>query len=132
MRTIDRIVIHHSASDRSVSAEEIRGWHLARGFSDIGYHVVIEERGNAVPGRSFEIAGAHARGFNDTSIGICVVGDNTNPYRKWNERQVSTLRTLVAVIVATSRDIEILGHRDLPGTATLCPGLDIRELIHRR
>jgi len=76
MRNIEEIIIHCSATPegRDVSTEEIRQWHLDRGWSDIGYHFVVELDGTVYDGRPLEIAGAHARGHNSQSIGICYVG----------------------------------------------------------
>lgn len=128
MRPINRLVIHHSASPRSVSAATIRGWHTDKGWSDIGYHLVIEGDGTPIWGRSIDKVGAHAKGHNGDSIGVCVVGDNTNPDRCWTETQKRVLHRTVEYFESLYPNIELYGHRDLPGAATLCPGLDIRSL----
>ena len=64
MRKIDKVIIHCSATPegRDVKMETIRDWHLKRGWSDIGYHYVIELDGKIVPARPLERVGAHCRG----------------------------------------------------------------------
>ena len=43
MRKINKIILHCSATPegREHNVEDIRRWHLRRGFSDIGYHYLI-------------------------------------------------------------------------------------------
>ena len=43
MRKIDDIIIHCTATaeGRDVSVADIRRWHKARGFVDVGYHYVV-------------------------------------------------------------------------------------------
>ncbi len=77
MRSINRIVIHHSASNVSTTVETIRVWHMVdHKWADIGYHAIIEEDGVLHPGRDLTRVGAHARGANNGSLGICVTGNN--------------------------------------------------------
>ena len=66
MRPIDTIIVHCSATPegRDVSVSEIRKWHKARGWSDIGYHFVITLDGTMNVGRPIEKIGAHAKGYN--------------------------------------------------------------------
>lgn len=72
----NKITIHCSDSPngKSVSMEEIRKWHLARGFDDIGYHLVIDIDGMVSRGRPLNVVGAHVEGHNTGNIGICLVG----------------------------------------------------------
>ena len=46
-----------------------------RHWEDIGYNFVIGEDGNAYTGRGWDNAGAHARSYNNRSIGICIIGN---------------------------------------------------------
>ena len=76
MRDINKIIIHCSATPegRDVNTETIRQWHTAKGWSDIGYHYVIELDGSVNMGRDIDRIGAHTKGHNTGSIGICYVG----------------------------------------------------------
>ncbi len=130
MNRIERVVIHHSASGRSTTFAQIRRWHVERGFSDIGYHFVVLANGRIRQGRPLPVTGAHARGKNSTSIGICAVGDNTRADRRWTSAQEEALAELVAACQLLWPGIEVCGHRDVmaPGH-TECPGLDAQELL---
>lgn len=132
MREISRIVIHHSASSRDRTTKEaIRQWHLDRGWDDIGYHYVITGDGFTNYGRPIERPGAHAIGYNDISIGICLTGNNTRETDKWNDKQKAAAIKLVKalLLVLPDRSISVCGHRDLPGVNTLCPADDLSWLL---
>lgn len=68
------MIFHHSLSP-DVSAAEIRRWHIARGWKDIGYHAVIHPDGRIEDGRDIDEIGAHAYGRNRDSIGVCLIGN---------------------------------------------------------
>ena len=127
MTRIERLVVHHSASDLITKAEDIELWHLARGFSGIGYHFVIEQDGGRRVGRPFPSVGAHVKGANHDSIGVCLVGDNTRPEAQWTRLQRASLRELVQAVRVLLPDIKVCGHRDL--AATECPGLDLNAIL---
>lgn len=76
MRKIDKIILHCSATREGldIKTEVIKFWHKDRGWSDIGYHYVIELDGTVHVGRSEDVIGAHCKGHNSFSIGICYVG----------------------------------------------------------
>ena len=96
MRKIDRIVVHCSATTPTmdIGVGTIRGWHvLERGWSDVGYHFVITRDGEVQTGRPIERSGAHAKGFNKHSVGICYVGGlelqaRGQPYRRAEDSNV--------------------------------------------
>lgn len=76
MRKINKIILHCSATKEGVDVKTstIKKWHLDQGWSDIGYHYVIELDGSIHNGRSEDTIGAHCKGQNSFSIGICYVG----------------------------------------------------------
>lgn len=76
-----QITIHCSDSPngQDVGTAEIRKWHTdpppkGRGWSDIGYHRVMELDGGIGEGRREDREGAHVEGHNSDNLGICVVG----------------------------------------------------------
>ena len=81
MRKINGIIAHCSDSDIAYhdSIKVIRHWHLARGFSDIGYHFLVSNNGQVHKGRPIEKPGAHCKGHNRYTIGICVSGRHVFP-----------------------------------------------------
>ena len=136
MRKITRIIIHHSESPGG-NAVFLRHIHVHdNGWSDIGYHYVI---GNGLPhgdwkaagdgeiqiGRPMSIAGAHARGANFDSIGICLIGNftRTDP----TPAQIASLTNLCLEICKEHMlepAIDIIGHCDV--CSTDCPGERMR------
>ena len=71
MRTIKKIVVHHSASKPETTVEQIDSWHKDRGWWGIGYHYVVDHNGEIQEGRPVNKPGAHTRGENKDSIGTC-------------------------------------------------------------
>lgn len=129
MRQINHIVIHHSASSLKTTAEDIAGWHIEKGWTGPGYHFCIESDGKLIMTRTIDRVGAHVLGHNDHTLGVCLVGDNTTARDRWVAPQIETLKRTLSVLGVIFPESKVLGHRDLPDTATECPGLDIRELL---
>ena len=133
MRDINEIIIHCSAtkpSQYAVNVDLIRQWHLARNWTDIGYHYVITRDAAVEKGRSLEIAGAHAYGRNKHSIGICLVGGLSEaniPEFNFTAKQMHAMRDLLQQIGEDHGRMNIIGHRDVPGVNKACPCFDVKE-----
>ena len=75
------IVIHHSLTEDGSPKnwDAIRKFHIEeRGWNDIGYNLGMENVNGKITlleGRPIGSEGAHARGFNKNSVGICIVGN---------------------------------------------------------
>ena len=76
MRDINKIILHCSATSegKDFDVNDIREWHLQRGFTDVGYHYVIKLDGTIQDGRDIRTIGAHCKGYNYGSVGIVYVG----------------------------------------------------------
>jgi N-acetyl-anhydromuramyl-L-alanine amidase AmpD len=137
-RKINKIVIHCSDTypDMDIYAEDIRSWHVKRGWSDIGYHYVIPRDGVIEIGRDLdgdgetdEHIGAHALGHNKSSLGICMVGGKARPGKlqaNFTRLQWKSLAELVGVLRGRY-DIEasnVIGHNEVSNKS--CPGFDVR------
>lgn len=132
VRAIRRIIIHCSATPngRPHTVQDIDAWHRSRGFlrtraqntelQSIGYHFVIYINGEIHPGRDISEIGAHAAGYNTDSIGICMIGTDCFYQRQW-----LSLSEITHILKKLYPAAEILGHRDLPKVAKLCPGFDV-------
>lgn len=117
-RTIDEIIIHCTATPegKDYDIETIRSWHLARGFSDIGYHYIIDRYGHVHTGRDVDISGAHCSGHNAHSIGIayiggCVAGGKTAKDTRTLTQKAALLSLLIDMRKLYPKAV-ILGHRD--------------------
>jgi N-acetylmuramoyl-L-alanine amidase len=138
-RKINKVIIHCSATKPSmdIDAEVIRGWHLKRGWKDIGYHFVIKRDGEIEDGRDldgdgdiFEEIGAHTVGYNKNSIGICLVGGvsekNVNIAEdNFTDMQWRSLRNLLKIIKADYKKATIHGHNEFANKA--CPSFDVQD-----
>ncbi len=122
MRRITRHIIHCSASTFGDVAE-IRRWHLARGWRDIGYHFVIRRDGEVEVGRMLPEIGAHCEGFNRDSIGTCLIGDQT-----FTEAQFTTLRRVHALLCQQFPGLTAHGHRDFNPHKT-CPNFQVSTVL---
>lgn len=132
LNTVDMLIVHCSATPpkRDIGVKEIRRWHLARGFLDVGYHFVIRRDGTIEEGRSIHAPGAHAIGYNNRSLGICLVGGTTpksKPSNNFTPDQWESLGSLLSVLSEKYPHAEVLGHRDLPNVAKDCPCFDVKE-----
>lgn len=153
------IIVHESVSpygDRMT----INGWHIERGFKEIGYHYGI---GNAYPtqaswrlkqahpehdgllfaGRDIdkdgdidEEIGAHCPGYNSTSLGVCLIGEKG----QFTPKQ---MESLYGFLTAKCREWDIkperiLGHCETPSgkrQGKACPELpmdEVRAEVRRR
>jgi N-acetylmuramoyl-L-alanine amidase len=113
-----------------IGVKEIRDWHLRRGFNDVGYHYVIRRDGTIEKGRDHEKVGAHARGHNSDSLGICLVGgmnEEGQPDSNFTMAQYEALDTLLVNLEDMYERITVHGHRDFSNKA--CPCFDITELL---
>lgn len=119
LTSISKIVIHTSATlpGRDVTAQEIDGWHKAKGWAMIGYHTVIRLDGTIERGRDYGREGAHVKGHNAGTLGICMVGglnDNGDPACTYNDQQWHALFYEIHQILRVCPNVQIIcGHRDM-------------------
>ena len=128
MREINKIIVHCSATREGENFEvaEIRKWHLARGFNDIGYHFYIDLYGEIHKGRDINKIGAHCKGHNRNSIGICYCGgveaDGKTPKDTRNTEQKQALICVLKTLKAMYPNAVIHSHKDVANKA--CPSFD--------
>lgn len=129
----DYIVVHCSATKASMNhldAKEIDQWHRERGWRKIGYHWVIRRDGIIEQGRELDEVGAHVKGFNFKSIGICMVGGldkDGNPASNYTDKQWKSLTSLVRQMRLLYSNAEVIGHCDFPNVKKACPCFDVRK-----
>lgn len=143
---INEIIIHCAATPNGkwFTAFDIDKWHRERGFTrdarlsqfsphkHIGYHFVIGSKGGVEIGRTLHEIGAHCKGHNLRSIGICLIGTD-----KFSAAQWDSLKALVLALHKQFPASHVLGHRDTsPDTngddkvtqnewIKTCPGFDV-------
>ncbi len=141
MRDITDIIVHCSftkpreGQSPRIGVKQIRKWHTdpkpeGRGWRDIGYHYVIKRDGTLQLGRPIEQQGAHVRGANKHSIGICLVGGMDKRTGKavndYTPEQWQTLRMIVGGLLLQFPDAKVTGHNNWTKAKT-CPNFDVKE-----
>lgn len=135
MRSVDLIVVHCSATPNGVrhTVHDIDLAHRDRGYvrgldwrekcnPDVmacGYHFVIRPNGALDTGRHLDEVGAHARGYNATSVGVCLIGTDRFTPDQWKQ-----LRLTTRALTAKYPTARVLGHRDLNPNSPR-PGFDV-------
>ncbi len=144
MREINKIIVHCSDSEFG-DRDLIDRWHRERGWNGIGYHYVIcngfpqhgtryipEHDGLIQEGRTLETVGAHCKGHNKDSIGICLIGRRCFTAKQLYDSLPRLLRSLLAEYGLHHR--QVFGHRDFNKMKT-CPNFDIalvQTILDRR
>lgn len=130
-RKIEKIIIHCAATPegRDVKTETIKSWHVkGRGWSDIGYHYVIELDGSVKPGRPLHRSGAHTKGHNAGSIGVCYVGGISKDKKPKDTRTEAQRKAMDELIVTLTMDhpgATVHGHNEF--SAKACPSFDVQK-----
>ncbi len=130
--TIDKIILH--CADTKISSHfdvhDCRKCHIEeKGFSDIGYHYYIELNGSLKKGRSLQYVGAHCKGENNTSIGVCLEGGKNADGTPWVmplPQQLETLRSLLKFLGVTFEGATVHGHNEF--SPKTCPNFRISNL----
>ena len=131
---IEKLVIHTAAAEGSwYDIEDIDEWHRERGWKMVGYHYFILKDGTIQRGREDHMIGAHVKGHNTGSLGICLQGHGDK--EEWTSEQWDSVISL-CLRKMDEYDIpveEIYGHRAFTDRKT-CPGTkvdmdEVREKI---
>ena len=117
-RTITVIVVHCTATrvDVDFTQKDLLRSHRARGMTCVGYHFYIRKDGYIWSTRPLEQVGAHARGYNQDSIGIAYEGgldEQGHPADTRTEKQKFSLRALIRTLKKEFPITRVCGHRDL-------------------
>lgn len=131
MRAIDTIILHCSATEqgKEFNTEDIREWHLGRGWKDVGYHFVILLDGTIEIGRPVHQVGSHVKGQNQNSIGVCYIGGLVKGKAKdtMTDLQASSFLFLVkAIRTIYGNEIMVSGHNEYDSKKE-CPSFIVKE-----
>ena len=142
MRQLTDIFVHCTATrpewweDRrpEEKMQECKKWHLDRGWSDIGYHYLIDRDGTVTEGRPIERAGAHAKGYNKHSVGIALWGGHGGSQHDtfdthFTPEQDRALRRLIATLRMEYPAIQrVRGHNEV--SPKQCPCFGVSEWLN--
>jgi N-acetylmuramoyl-L-alanine amidase len=133
MREIEEIIIHCSATRADmdyVDVDWVRKIHVEqRGWRDVGYHYFIKRDGVVEQGRPITQVGAHTKGHNSRSVGICYAGgldSNHDPEDNRTPEQIESLQRLITELMEAIPSIEeVSGHNEYSTKA--CPCFDVKK-----
>lgn len=132
MRQINKIIVHCSATreGQNIPVSTIKEWHMnGRGWSDIGYHFYIDLYGEIHKGRDIARIGAHCKGQNRNSIGICYCGgveaDGKTPKDTRTDKQKEALLAVIRTLKAMYPESSVHSHNDYANKA--CPSFNATE-----
>lgn len=135
------IIIHCSAyppnwkKDFSTKAkvEAIREDHInRRGWSDIGYHHLIDRDGTLAVGRPWNKTGAHVRGRNTGTRGVCLLGgkgsnENDDFFDHFTQEQFDALENYLQSLLLVMPHLKFSGHNEYAAKA--CPGFQVKDFL---
>ena len=121
---IEFLIVHCSDTpdDQDVNAEFIHKMHLDNGWDGIGYHKVILRSGIIENGRPEFWIGAHVKGLNKSSLGVCLIGSKI-----FTDFQLNSLKRVLLQWKKKYPNAKILGHRDSTKTDKTCPNFDVKK-----
>jgi N-acetylmuramoyl-L-alanine amidase len=122
VREVRDIVIHATMTgDEDVTVKDLDRQHRRAGWNGVGYHFIITRDGVPRPGRPIYRSGAHVRGFDKYSVGICMVGQSES----FTDQQWAALRAVCIDLTHLYPNAKVMGHRDCPRADTTCPSFDV-------
>lgn len=126
---ISLIVVHCSDTENSkdLSAFDIHKMHLDFGWDGIGYHKIIKRSGKIENGRPEYWIGAHVKGKNEESLGICLIGRD-----EFTKKQFISLEHVLREWKINYPNAKILGHRDTGNTHKTCPNFDVESWVKNK
>jgi N-acetylmuramoyl-L-alanine amidase len=133
MRQLNRIILHCTATPegKHFTVDQIRKWHLAQGWKDIGYHYVIYLDGTLKEGRPIEQVGAHTKDHNKDSVGIVYVGGvdaKGKAKDTMTQEQETTTVNLIKALREEYGELSLHGHNEFANKA--CPSFNVKTKFH--
>ena len=129
MRELTEIIVHCTATPegREVTKDDLHRWHVKdRGWSDIGYHFLIQLDGTVVPCRPMERDGAHVKNRNKGTVGVSYAGGVDSAGKAKDTRTAAQKAALTKLLIELLEEYpsikHISGHRDYAAKA--CPSFD--------
>ena len=117
----DLLILHHSGTT-TCTPDGIHNSHVGNGWAGIGYHYLVRKDGTIYRGRPEDTVGAHAYGANSHSIGVCFEGNYQ--VDSMPSAQLVAGQKLVSGIKQRWGISKVIGHKDVTGSTTDCPGLN--------
>jgi hypothetical protein len=133
------ITIHHDGMtpfwgvndlEARLRLEWIRNGHRGKGWSDIGYHYIVDRSGVVWQGRDVtQWQGAHVKNRNENNIGVMCMGNFM--LQRPSAAQIAGLNRTVAQLQRVYRisTANVKTHKEWEGAQTLCPGTNLQSKV---
>ncbi len=123
-KSITKLIVHCSdtPNELDLRASDIHKMHIGFGWNGIGYHKVICRDGKIENGRPEYWIGAHVKGINAESLGVCLIGRDV-----FTPKQYNSLKKVLLKWRSLYKTEQIFGHRDVVKTHKTCPNFDVKE-----
>jgi N-acetylmuramoyl-L-alanine amidase len=130
------VIISHTATDHCDNFEDcaavtraVQSFHMGpRKWWDVGYNFMVGGDGRAYEGRGWDGVGAHARSYNNISIGLSFIGTFSDVEPP--PRQVKAALRLIEEGVRlgkVAKNYSLIGHRQVSPTES--PGEKLYQLL---
>lgn len=127
-------VVHWEGADGAGGAHDrcganvrsIQAFHQRQGYADIAYNWAVCRHGHVFVGRGNDVEGAAQRGGNEQFLSVCFLGGVATPFTDEAKRAI---RFLVHEQGPTRARGNAIGHRDVTGSRTACPGNEIEGWV---
>ena len=131
MRRLTEVIIHASATrpdwylgkGTAEKVAEIRRWHISppRSWSDIGYHILIDRDGTIAPGRPMAKDGAHVKGKNRGTVGVCLIGGHGGSARdQFEDHFTPKQKASLLKVLADFPGLPVTGHNQYANKGCPC------------
>ena len=123
------LVVHCSDTEDSqnLSALDLHKMHLKFGWDGVGYHKIINRSGKIENGRPEYWIGAHVKGKNTISLGVCLIGRD-----EFTTSQFDSLENILRWWKTKYPLAEIEGHSNTKSTNKTCPNFDVKAWCEHR
>ena len=122
------LVIHCSDTDNdeNLKATDIHRMHLSFGWDGVGYHKIICRSGEIENGRPEYWIGAHVKGKNHISLGVCLIGRDN-----FTKEQFISLEKVLRNWKGLYPQARIVGHRETGNTQKTCPNFNVQTWCNK-
>lgn len=133
-RDVNEVIVHITASNDNATVEQIRAGHLARGFSDIGYHWIVDREGVVHKGRDESIIGSHVAGYNADTIGISYIArgsdtDQNGEYGKYmtESQRIAFEKKIADILTRYKLEIKDVSGHNQYNLGKACPCFKVNK-----
>lgn len=125
---ITTLAIHHSAAAGDIAPQNVAAYHVRRDWPGMGYHFYITSDGTIYQCNSLESISYHSGYANTYAVGICLAGRFMDGALPPDKQLAAAVHLAAHLSQKLSIKLEnIKGHKELPQTATACPGAEWLE-----